>query len=59
MKVPKKQGVKVVQSSSVEKDAIVPEYGATFANQSVGDFYSLEELEQLEDDSMAFDREEV
>ena len=45
--------MKIVQSSDLHKDAIIAEYGVTSASQSDGDFYSLEELEQLEDDSMA------
>ena len=52
-KVPHKQEVKVIQSSSLDNDAIVDEYGVTSASQSGGNFYSLEELEQLEDESMA------
>ena len=44
---------KIVQSSGLNKDAIIAEYGVTSPNQSDGDFYSMEELEQLEDESMA------
>ena len=33
--------------------ALVAKYGVTSTSQSDGDFYSMEELEQLEDDSMA------
>ena len=51
--VPHKQEVKVVQSSSIDKDAIIAEYGVTSASQSNGDLYSLEELEHLEDEFMA------
>ena len=43
----------IVQSSDLNKDVIIAEYGVTSPNQSDGDFYSLEELEQLEDESMA------
>ena len=50
--VPQKQEVKVVQSSSLKKDAIIAEYGVTSTSQFVDDFYSLKELEQLEDESM-------
>ena len=42
---PQKQEVKIVQSSNLDKDAIIDEYGVTFASQSDGDFYSLEDLE--------------
>ena len=45
--------MKIVQSSNLDKDAIIDEYGVTSASQYDGDFYSLEELEQLEDESMA------
>ena len=48
-----KQKVKIVQSSNLEKYAIIVEYGVTSTNQSDGDIYSLEDLEQLEDKSMA------
>ena len=41
---------KIVQSSGLNKDAIIAEYGVTPPNQSDGDFYSLKELE---DESMA------
>ena len=51
--VPQKVKEKIVQSSSLNKDAIIAEYGVTSPNQSDGDFYSLKELEQLEDESMA------
>ena len=51
--VPQKVEEKIVQSSGLNKDAIIAEYGVTSPNQSDGDFYSLEELEQLEDESMA------
>ena len=44
---------KIVHSSGLNKDTIIAEYGVTSPNQSDGDFYSLEELEQLEDESMA------
>ena len=52
-KVPQKVEEKIVQSSSLNKDAIIAEYGVTSPNQSDSDFYSMEELEQLEDKSMA------
>ena len=51
--VPQKNEVKIVQSSNLDKDEIIAEYGVTSTSQSDGDFYSLEELEQLEDESMA------
>ena len=51
--VPQKLEEKIVQSSGLNKDTIIAEYGVTSPNQSDGDFYSLEELEQLEDESMA------
>ena len=54
--VPQKHEVEIVQSSNLDKDAIIVEYGVTSTSQSNGDFYSLEELEeleQLEDESMA------
>ena len=44
---------KIIQSSGLNKYVIIDEYGVTSPNQSDGDFYSLEELEQLEDESMA------
>lgn len=44
---------KVVQPYSSDKEVIVAEYGKTAASQGCGEFYSLEELEQLEDESMA------
>ena len=47
---PQKQVVKIVQSSNLEKDAIIVEYGVTSTSQSDGDLYSFEELEQLEDE---------
>ena len=51
--VPQKLEEKIVQSSSTNKDAIIAEYGVTSISESDGDFFSLEELEQLEDESMA------
>ena len=51
--VPQKVEEKVVQSSDLNQEDITVEYGITSPNQSDGDFYSLEELEQLEDESMA------
>ena len=51
--VPQKLEEKFVQSSGLNKDAIIAEYGVTSPSQSYGDFYSVEELEQLEDESMA------
>ncbi|KAK1361712.1 hypothetical protein POM88_046186 [Heracleum sosnowskyi] len=51
--VPQQLEVKVVQPSSSDMDVIVAEYGLTSTDQSGGDFYSLEELDQLEDESMA------
>ena len=51
--VPQKVEEKIVQSSDLNKDAIIAEYGVTSPNQSDGDFYSLEELDQLEDEYMA------
>ena len=50
---PQKQEAEIVQSSNLAKDAIIAQYGVTSASQSDDDFYSLEELEQLEDESMA------
>ena len=44
---------KIVQSSGLNQEAITVEYGITSPNQYDSDFYSLEELEQLEDESMA------
>ena len=52
-KVPQKLGEKIVQPSGLNKDVIIAEYGVTSPNQFDCDFYSLEELEQLEDESMA------
>ena len=52
--VPQKPEEKVVQSSSLDKDEIIVEFGVTSASQSGGDFYSFKELEQLEDESMDF-----
>ena len=51
--VPQKLEEKIVQSSGLNKDTIIAEYGVTSPNQSDGDFSSLEELEQLEDKYMA------
>ena len=51
--VPQKLEEKIVQYSGLNKDTIIAEYGVTSPNQSDGDFYSLEELEQLKDESMA------
>ena len=51
--VPQKLEEKIVQSSGLNQEAITVECGITSPNQSDGDFYSLEELEQLEDESMA------
>ena len=51
--VPQKVEEKIVQSSGLNQETITAEYGITLPNQSDGDFYSLEELEQLEDESMA------
>ena len=51
--VPQKLEEKIVQSSGTNKDAIIAEYGVTSTSESDGDFFSLEELEQLEDESMA------
>ena len=51
--VPQKLEEKIGQSSGLNKDTIIAEYGVTSPNQFDGDFYSLEELEQLEDESMA------
>ena len=50
---PQKQEVKTVLSTTPEKDVIVAEYGLTSETHSDGDFYSMEELENLEDESMA------
>ena len=51
--VPQKVEEKIVQSSGLNQETITAEYGITSPNQSDGDFNSLEELEQLEDESMA------
>ena len=51
--VPQKLEERIVQSSGLNKDTIIAEYGVISPNQPDGDFYSLEELEQLEDESMA------
>ena len=53
VEVPQKLEEKIVQSFGLNKDAIIAEYGVTSTSQSDGDLYSLEELEQLEDESMA------
>ena len=50
---PEKQKAKVVQPSNFDKNMIIAEYGETPSDQTNGDFYSMEELEQLEDESMA------
>ena len=47
------QSERMVQSSKVEENVIVAEFDPPTTNQSGDDFYSLEELEQLEDESMA------
>ena len=51
--VPQKLEEKIVQSSGINKDAIIAEYSVTSTSESDGDFFSLEELEQLEDESIA------
>ena len=48
--VPQKVEEKIVQSFGINKDVIIAEYSVTSPNQSDGDFYSLGELEQLEDE---------
>ena len=53
VEVSQKLKEKIVQSSGMNMDAIIVEYGVTSTSQSDGDFYSLEELKQLEDESMA------
>ena len=53
VEVPQKVEEKIVQSSGLNQETITAEYGITSPNQYDGDFYSLEELEQLEDESMA------
>ncbi|KAK1403703.1 hypothetical protein POM88_003308 [Heracleum sosnowskyi] len=52
VEVPQKLEVKVAQPSSSENDVTVVEYDFTSTSQSDVDFYSMEELEQLEDESM-------
>ncbi|KAL8125672.1 hypothetical protein AgCh_013075 [Apium graveolens] len=47
------QSERMVQSSKAEENVIVAEFDPLTTNQSGDDFYSLEELEQLEDESMA------
>ena len=47
------QSERMVQSSKSEENVIVAEFDPPTTNQSSDDFYSLEELEQLEDESMA------
>ncbi|KAL8121361.1 hypothetical protein AgCh_018193 [Apium graveolens] len=44
---------RMVQSSKAEENVIVAEFDPPTTNQSGDDFYSLEELEKLEDESMA------
>ncbi|KAK1392926.1 hypothetical protein POM88_011982 [Heracleum sosnowskyi] len=51
--VPQKLEVKVVQPSSSNLDVIDAEFGLTSIDQSGGDYYSLEELDQLEDGDLA------
>ncbi|KAK1392927.1 hypothetical protein POM88_011983 [Heracleum sosnowskyi] len=51
--VPQKLEVKAVQPSSSNMNVIDAEYGLTSIDQSGGDFYSLEELDQLEDGDLA------
>ncbi|KAK1390319.1 hypothetical protein POM88_018497 [Heracleum sosnowskyi] len=51
--VPQKLEVKAVQPSSSHMNVIDAEYGLTSIDQSGGDFYSLEELDQLEDGDLA------
>ncbi|KAL8119695.1 hypothetical protein AgCh_016979 [Apium graveolens] len=46
------QSERMVQFSKAEENVIVAEYDPPTTNQSSDDFYSLEELEQLEDESM-------
>ena len=50
--IPQKVEEKILQSSSLNQEAIIVEYGITSPNQYDGDFYSLEELKELEDESM-------
>ncbi|KAL8098251.1 hypothetical protein AgCh_031128 [Apium graveolens] len=47
------QSERMVQSSKVEENVIVAEFDPPTTNESGDDFYSLEELEQLEDESIA------
>lgn len=47
------QESKIVLPFHTEKGVIVAEHGVTSTSQSEDDFYSMEELEQLEDESMA------
>ncbi|KAL8092767.1 hypothetical protein AgCh_034863 [Apium graveolens] len=47
------QSERMVQSSKVEDNVIVAEFDSPTTNQSGDDYYSLKELEQLEDESMA------
>ena len=51
--VPQKLEEKIVQSSGINKDAIKAGYGVKSTSESDGDFFSLEELEELEDESMS------
>ena len=48
-----KKEVKVAQPPILSGEGIIAEYGTTPATSDSGEFYSLEELEQLEDESMA------
>lgn len=50
---PEKTAAKVVQPYSSDRGRVVAEHGKTSASGRGGDFYSMEELEQLEDESMA------
>ena len=52
-KVPQKVEEKIGQSSGLNQEIITAEHGITSPNQYDGDFYSLEEQEQMEDESMA------
>ena len=52
-KAPVKMEAKVVQPYSSDKEVIVVECGKTAASQGCAEYYSLQELEELEDDRMA------
>ena len=53
VKAPEKIEDKVVQPYTTDKEQIIDKHGKTAESQSDAEFYLMEELDQLEDESMA------